>query len=64
MKETPKLTDCVSRIMDYEGGLLSGEEIISLFQDLIDSRVVWSLQGHYGRTADALIAAKLCSDGD
>ncbi len=50
----------INRIMDYEDGQLSEEEAIALFQDLIDSGLVWQLQGSYGRTASALIEEGLC----
>lgn len=50
----------VDFIIDYEAGVLSEEEVIDGFQQLIDSGVVWSLQGSYGRTAATLIDAGLC----
>jgi hypothetical protein len=37
------------------------EEQISAWQHLIDSGLVWRLQGWYGRGAMALIDAGLCS---
>lgn len=46
-------------IMAYEQGDLSDEETLEGFQKLIDSGLVWQLQGHYGRTAQALIEAGL-----
>ena len=49
----------VSQIMRYEEGELSDEEIIALFQALVDSGTAWQLQGSYGRTAQALIEAGL-----
>ena len=49
----------IERIIDYEVGELNEEETIELFQDLIDSGMAWSLQGHYGRTATAMIDAGL-----
>jgi hypothetical protein len=45
---------------DYEDGLLTDDETISMFQDLIDSRIVWGLQGSYGRMAEALIEQGYC----
>lgn len=50
----------VDFILDYEAGVLSEEEVIGGFQQLIDSGIVWSLQGSYGRTAATLIDAGLC----
>jgi hypothetical protein len=48
-------------IMKYENNELeTKEDIIALFQELIDAGVVWQLQGHYGRTAKALIKAGYC----
>ena len=48
------LTD---RIIAYENGELSDDEVIALFQALVDTGLAWSLQGHYVRTAQALIDA-------
>lgn len=53
--------DRVTFIMQFEGGQLTEEEIVNGFQELIDSGVVWQLQGYYGRTAAALIKAGLCT---
>jgi hypothetical protein len=52
--------DQVSKIMAYEDGELDEEQTIELFQELINSGLAWSLQGHYGRTAQALIEQGLC----
>lgn len=52
----------VDRIIAYESGELSDEETIELFQDLVNNGMAWRLQGHYGRTAEALIEAGLVED--
>jgi hypothetical protein len=50
----------VERLFDYEEGELDYEETIELFQWLIDSGIVWHLQGRYGRTAMDLITSGEC----
>lgn len=47
-------------IIGYEDGELSEEEVISGFQELINSGIVWDLQGSYGRMASALIESGQC----
>jgi hypothetical protein len=51
--------DQVSQIMAYEQGELDEEQTIELFQSLLDSGLVFQLQGSYGRMAQALIDAGL-----
>ena len=53
------MTDIVSQIIEYEGGNLSDEDTLELFQTLVDTGAAWKLQGHYGRTADALLSEGL-----
>lgn len=53
----PKLVD---KIMAYESGEMNDEDTVEFFQGLIDSGLAWQLQGHYGRTASALIEAGHC----
>jgi hypothetical protein len=52
--------DTVGFIMAYEQGDTDEQETIEGFQTLIDSGVVWSLQGSYGRAAARLIEAGYC----
>jgi len=47
----------LDQIMAYEAGDLVDEEIVTLFQHLVDTGHAWTLQGTYGRTAQALIEA-------
>ena len=50
----------LNEIMKYEAGELPQDETIKLFQNIINCGLAWQLQGHYGRTAKALIDAGLC----
>ncbi len=52
----------VDKIIQYESGNMDDEEMISFFQELIDSGLCWKLQGHYGRTASSLIEEGLCNE--
>lgn len=51
--------DVISAIIDYETGMLDDDGVIELFQYLLDSGMIRSLQGHYQRTAEVLIDANL-----
>ena len=55
-----KVMNITERITSYELGELDANDTVQLFQELIDSGLAWNLQGHYGRTAYALIEAELC----
>lgn len=52
--------DAVSFIMAFEDGELGEDEVIAGFQELINSGLVWQLEGFYGRTAVALIESGKC----
>lgn len=50
--------DVVNAIIAYEMGTMETEsELLELFQHLVTTGMAWKLQGHYGRTAVALIEA-------
>ncbi len=49
--------DFFGALMDYECGNSSEDEVIALFQYILDNDLHCSLQGHYGRTVHALMAA-------
>ena len=57
--DTNEKFDEVGFIMNFEDGVLSEDEVIEGFQNLLDSGTVWQLQGTYQRTATALLDAGL-----
>ncbi|HWO88943.1 MAG TPA: hypothetical protein VNL98_07320 [Gemmatimonadales bacterium] len=50
----------IDGIIAYEEGRLTEEEVIELFQALIDDGYAWTFPGRYGRMAESLIEAGLC----
>jgi len=51
------MNNLIQQIIDYEQGLLSEANTIELFSVLVKNGSAWTLQGHYGRTAAAIIDA-------
>jgi hypothetical protein len=52
----------VQDIIDYENGDMKWSCVIEFFQEMIDTGMVWSLQGSYGRMAQSLIDDGYCVD--
>ncbi len=45
----------IDKIMAYENGEMDEEQIVEMFQEMVDDGSVWQLQGSYGRMAANLI---------
>ena len=52
-------TVSVDELMSYEDGKLDEDEVVDLFQRLVDNGMAWQLQGSYGRMAMQLIRSGL-----
>jgi hypothetical protein len=50
-----------TNIIAFENGELNEDEIVTLFQELCDTGMIYSLQGSYQRIAEQLIAEGLVS---
>lgn len=57
---SPVAFDVVGKIIEYEEGSMNREEMVEFFQELINSGLVWQLQGSYGKTAEQLIRSGEC----
>ena len=49
-------------IIAFENGELTQVQVLELFSYLIRAKLVWKLQGNYGRTVNSLIEAGLIED--
>ena len=52
-----KYSDLMSNIIAWEAGTIDPDDVVPFFQALVDTGLVWTLQGCYGRTATAMIDA-------
>jgi hypothetical protein len=55
------MKDLAIDIMSFEADELEIDDILDLFATLIRSGMAWTLQGSYGRTAQALIDQEIIS---
>ena len=51
------MQDIAAQIIAYENGELPNEDVYALFQFLLDSGMIYSLQGSYQRMAEDLLLA-------
>ena len=56
------MTELTKKIIAYEQDRLTPDEDVALFQELLDSGIVWDLQGHYGRMAHRMLEEELISE--
>lgn len=47
--------DVLAQLIRYENDELNNEQVVALFQELVDTGLAWTLQGSYGRAAAVLI---------
>lgn len=52
----------IDDMMAFENGDMPQDQIVPFFQDMIDSGIVWQLQGSYGRMAARLIESGFCHE--
>ncbi len=57
------MTNVLGTLIQYEEGELDDTETLDLFQELVNTGIVWELQGSYGRTAQALLEAGDITEG-
>lgn len=58
MAITPTYSSALlDQMMMWEDGELDSDDEIDLFQHLVDTGLVWELQGMYGRRAEELLRA-------
>lgn len=45
----------ISKLVAYETGQLDDHEVVALFQNLLDTGIIYVLQGHYQRVAQGFL---------
>jgi hypothetical protein len=55
-----KMENLLDDIIAYENGEMEWDSVVVFFQKLINNGMAWSLQGHYGRKAMAMIEEGYC----
>ena len=53
------MSDIVGKIMSFESGEMEEHEVYAFFQFLLDTNLIYGLQGSYQRTARQLLDAGL-----
>ena len=53
------IMNLADKIIDYEHGNLTHIQVVSLFQELVNTGMAWELQGSYRRTAMDLLTSGL-----
>ena len=56
--------DVVEQLAAWTEGTLEEDEVIALFQELVDTGHAWELDGHTARTATELMEAGLVTPTD
>lgn len=56
--------DIADGIMAFESGEMDEEQTLAFFQELVNTGAAWTLQGSYGRTAQALLEAGLINQAE
>lgn len=51
--------DLTDKIIRYEQDDMDDNEIVEMYQELLDTGIIFGLQGHYQRTATRLMHAGL-----
>lgn len=56
------MLELTTRIIAFENDDLDHDETVDLFQDLLDSGMLWHLQGYYQRTAMNMLEEGLITE--